>query len=96
MDKELTAVETLRLLKDFVLENNESGLDRSFICGSFDAIEKELKAHEIIKKSDCPADIISAIGYYKTYDELLKDEYPFCTEDDLSSDEFDLLKGVLK
>lgn len=43
MNKGLTPLEVSKELKDFVLEFVKNGLDRRFICGSFDLIEKELK-----------------------------------------------------
>lgn len=46
MSKGLEALEVSKELKDFVLEFVKNGLDRRFICGSFDLIEKELKDKE--------------------------------------------------
>ena len=43
MSKGLAPLEVSKELKDFVLEFVKNGLDRRFICGSFDLIEKELK-----------------------------------------------------
>lgn len=58
----LEALDTLKLLKDFVLENNENGLDRSFINGACDSIEKKLtkliKLEIIENKLDCPLEVI--------------------------------------
>ena len=50
MNKGLKALETLKLLKDFVLKNNKNGLDRRLIIGSCDILEKELKDYYALKK----------------------------------------------
>lgn len=52
MSKGLEALETLKLLKDFVLKNTENGLDRRLIIGGFDVLEKELKAYEKTKSAE--------------------------------------------
>jgi hypothetical protein len=53
MSKELTPLEVSKQLKDFVLEFTKNGLDRRFVIGSFDIIDKQLKALEIIKEKEC-------------------------------------------
>ena len=87
---ELKTLEILKILKDFVLENNKNGLDRSFINGAFNIIEKKLKAFDIIKQNrmfylhdDMPQ------GTYRIYDCELYSYY------DLTKEEYDLLKEVL-
>lgn len=45
-NKELTPLEVSKQLKDFVLEFVKNGLDRIFIHGSFDIIDKTLKDYE--------------------------------------------------
>lgn len=70
----------------------------------FDGIEEELedgekykKAIEILKgKGTYMVEIISAVCYYKNYDELLGDACPWCSTKDLNREEFDLLKEVFK
>lgn len=44
----IKGLEVLKHLKDFVLEYTENGLDRRFIIGSCDTIEKELKDFECL------------------------------------------------
>jgi len=70
----------------------------------FETIKKELKdgakykkAIEILKgKGTYMVEIISAVCYYKTYDDLLGDACPWCSNRDLNREEFDLLKEVFK
>lgn len=50
MSKALEALEVSKQLKDFVLEFVKNGLDRMFINGSFDIIERELKEYELMKQ----------------------------------------------
>ena len=47
-----TGLETLNLLKDFVLKDNKNGLDRRFIIGSCDILEQELKELEEYRDAD--------------------------------------------
>lgn len=53
MSKELTPLEVLKQLKEFVLEFVNNGLDKMFVQGSFDIIEKELKDYEAYKMYSC-------------------------------------------
>ena len=90
MIKGLAPLEVSKELKDFVLEFVKNGLDRRFICGSFDLIEKELKVLEVIKNKEVQVAIFlltnSCIGYNMSRGLLGKD---------LTEDEYGLLKEVL-
>lgn len=89
MSKGLEALEVSKQLKDFVLEFIKNGLDRRFIHGSFDIIEKELKALEIIKnKKVCVVWLRNGLSAYNSTAALYK--LPRLTEE-----EYDLLKEVL-
>ena len=46
MSEGLTPVEVSKELKDFVLEFVKNGLDRRFVIGSFNILEKALKDYE--------------------------------------------------
>ena len=71
--KGLEALETLKLLKDFVLENNKNGLERRFIIGSFDILEKE----DIITYRENDLDLLMSIrnGKYQNEDGTYKQEF---------------------
>ena len=58
---------------------------------------KHKKAIEVLKgKGTYMVEIISAVCYYKTYDELLADACPWCSTKDLNREEFDLLREAFK
>lgn len=94
MDKELTAVEILKLLKDFVLGNNKSGLDQSFINGSCDIIEKNLKALDIISNKMVFIEELVLSDDLEDYNYHVEDQGRY-DEDKLTQEEFDLLQEVL-
>ena len=71
MTNELTPLEVSKQLKNFVLEFVKNGLDRKIIHGSFDIIEKEFKALEIIKGNNYLRNFILNWAY--EYDEMLLD-----------------------
>lgn len=48
---EIKALESLAVLKNFVLKNFDNNLDKLFIDGACDIIEKELVALDIIKQN---------------------------------------------
>lgn len=93
----IEALKVLKQLKDFVLGFIKNGLDRRFINGSFDIIETELKALEIIKEKNVD------IEYIKTcfYDEKggLKEYNSWARHNEdkeLIQEELDLLKEWLR
>lgn len=89
MNKGLEALEISKQLKDFVLKFVKNGLDRRLIHVSFDIIEKELKALEIIKSKEVNV-------AWLTYTDGLK-EYN-CGKfigSYLTQEEYDLLREVL-
>lgn len=94
MKETLKALETLELLKVFVLKNFESPLDRMFVSGSFDILEKELKAFSILKEClTCEYRIYDEDG--KHYIQLYFDELHQLTFN-LKEGESELLKEALE
>jgi hypothetical protein len=91
MNKELTPLEVSKQLKDFVLEFVKNGLDRRFVRGSFDIIEKVLKAVDIINKKRVDALVVVLSKNYIEYNVLCEVE-----EDKLTKKEFKLIREVLK
>lgn len=86
----MKALESLTLLKDFVLGGFDSSLDKTFIKGACDIIEKELKAFEIIKDFIWIENGEMHLGLYGDIEITLR-------EDDFESKEkYDLLKEELE
>jgi hypothetical protein len=91
MNRELTPLEVSKQLKEFVLEFVGNGLDRRFVCGSFDIIEKVLKAVDIINKKRVDALVAVLSKNYIEYNVLCEVE-----EEKLTKEEFKLIREVLK
>ena len=91
MNKELEALEVSKQLKDFVLEFVKNGLHRRFIHGSFDIIEKSLKALEIVKEKEVD------VGWLKRASDLYHYNMGMGIKSygALTPQEYDLLKEVL-
>ena len=64
MNKGLEALEVAKQLKEFVLKFIKNDLDRRFVIGSFNILEKELKAYEQTKgiEEDLGIDLATAVN----------------------------------
>ena len=87
MNKEISPLEVSKQLKDFIFELELGNVDKLFVKGSFDIIEKSLKALEIIKKKEVWLAHFKGFRKLKTYNEH--------TLEQLTQEEWDLLKEVL-
>ena len=84
------ALEVSKQLKDFVLEFIKNDLDRKFINFSFDIIEKNLKALDIIKEQG-----FLFVEKWQLYCGRYGDVELLLEEDDFEDKcEYELLKGV--
>jgi hypothetical protein len=91
MNKELTPLDVLKQLKDFVYELELGNVDKLFVSGSFEIIETALKALQIIKEKRVDIDLlICATDSVKDYNDKIGYQKHF-----LSEEEYNSLKEVL-
>ena len=111
MNKELTALESLKTTKEFALEFIKNGLDRRVIHGGCDIVETALKEKEkqdkvleiIVKKgiSYTEISLIQSCRDYEEYKYEIGSGHVYYSAYDIkraikTKQEFDLLKKVLK
>lgn len=92
----MKALESLTLLKDFALGGFDSNLDKTFIEGACDIIEKELKAFAIIKDKRVNVYWLLVCfreGGLKRYNDYL--DMLYLPECNLTQEEYDLLEEAL-
>lgn len=77
-----TGLELVKDLKSFAFRfNQKSAVDRLYVSGALNQIEKELKAFEIIKKTIHENDLFEDFGsFYFVGIEISKDDFDFLKE----------------
>ena len=93
MEEKLTPLETLDLLKDFLLKHTENGLDKTFIKGSLDNIENSLEVLNILKDLIILVDDHYATTFATGGGICIKNTQLY---KEISKEQFDVLKNILE